>query len=66
MWEGKNDGALEKVARRGCGVSIYGDIQEPSECLPVRPTVGYLLWQGGWTQWSKEVPSSLYSCVILQ
>jgi len=29
----KEDGALELVAQRGCGVSC-GDIQEQSECLP--------------------------------
>lgn len=32
-------------AQRGCGVSFYRDIQEPSEYLPVWPTVGYLLLQ---------------------
>ena len=25
------------------GVSFYGDIQDPSVCLPVQPIVGYLL-----------------------
>ena len=27
--------------------------------------LGNLLWQGGWTQWSSEVPSNPYSSVIL-
>ena len=28
------------------GVSFYGDIQDPSVCLPVQPIVGYQLRQG--------------------
>ena len=40
---GKGDRALEQVAQRGSGVSFYGDLQDPSGCLPVQPIVGYLL-----------------------
>jgi len=36
MWRnGKGDGAREQAAWGGCGVSIYGDIQDLSGCLPV-------------------------------
>jgi len=45
----KGDRALEQVTQRDCGVSFYGDIQDPSKCLPVQPIAGYLLWQGGCT-----------------
>jgi len=31
---GKGDRALKQVARRGCRVSIYGDIQDPAGCPP--------------------------------
>ena len=47
---GKGDVTLEQVAQRGRGVSFYGDIQDPSERLPVQPIVGNLFLQGGWTQ----------------
>jgi len=40
---GKGDGALEQVAQRGCEVSFYGDIQDPSGYLHVQTIVGYLL-----------------------
>ena len=39
---GKDDGTLEQVAQRGCGVS-YGDIQDLAGCLPVQPIVRNLL-----------------------
>jgi len=29
------DKTMEQVVQRGCGVSIYGDIQDPSGHLPV-------------------------------
>ena len=32
---GKVDGELEQIVQRGCGVSSFGDIQDPSGCLPV-------------------------------
>ena len=31
----KDDGALEQAAQRDCGVSFYGDIQDPFGHLPV-------------------------------
>ena len=31
----KGDGAQEQAAQGGCGVSFYGDIQDPSGHLPV-------------------------------
>ena len=31
------------VAQRGCGILFYGDIQDLSGHLSVRPIVGYLL-----------------------
>ena len=45
---GKGDKALEPVAQRDCGVSCYGDTQDLSGCLRVRPIVGNLLLAGGW------------------
>jgi len=39
----KSDGTLEQVAQRDCGVSFYGDIQDPAGGLPVQSVVGYLL-----------------------
>ena len=47
---GKGDGALEQVTQRGCGVSSYGDIQDPSGQLAVPPVVELLLEQRSWTQ----------------
>jgi len=48
MWKNffysKGDRALEHVAQRGFGVSFYGDIQDPSGCLSVRPIVHCLLY----------------------
>ena len=49
MWKelyDKGDGVLEQATQRGCVVSFYGDIQDPSGCLPVQPIVGYLLERG--------------------
>jgi len=37
---GKGNRALKQVAQIGCG-AFYGDIQDPSRCLPVCPIVGY-------------------------
>jgi len=34
--------ALEQAAHGGCGVSLFGDIQDPSGCLPVQPAAGSL------------------------
>jgi len=31
----KDDGGLEEVAQRSCGVSFYGNIQDPSGHLSV-------------------------------
>ena len=39
----EGDRELEQVAWTGCGISFFGDIQNLSGHLPVRPTVGYLL-----------------------
>jgi len=39
----KDDRALEQAAQRGGDISFYEDIQDPSKCLPVWPTVGNLL-----------------------
>jgi len=36
-------GKKEEIARRGCGVSFFGDIQDPSGHLPVQSLAG------GWT-----------------
>ena len=36
----ESDGVLKPASQRGGGVSLSGDIQDPSECLPVRPAVG--------------------------
>lgn len=33
----KANGALEQVAHRGCTVSFYGNVKDPSGHLPVRP-----------------------------
>lgn len=56
--------ALEQAAKGGCGFSS-GDDQDPPD------TYLWSLLQGacitmGWTQWSLEVPSRLYSSVILK
>jgi len=31
----EGDGALTQVAQRGCGISFFGNIQDPPEHLPV-------------------------------
>ena len=48
----EGDGALEQAAQGGCGVSFFGDIQNPPGRGPVQPTVGDSAWQEGWTRWS--------------
>mgnify|MGYP001853489148 CR=1 FL=1 len=52
-------GKKEEIARRGCGVSFFGDIQDPSGHLPVQSLAG------GWTWWSPEFPSNHCNSVIL-
>lgn len=37
------------VAQRGCGVSFYGDIQNPPG-WPPQCTLGDAAWQGAWTR----------------
>jgi len=54
-----------RLAQGGCGVSFSGDIQGPSGRLPGQPALRNLLWQGGWTRWSFEVPSNPFNSVIL-
>lgn len=49
---GEGHGDLKQDAQRGCRINFSGDIQNPHAGLPVLPVVGYLLYQGGWTQWS--------------
>lgn len=39
----KANGALKQVAQRGCKVSFYGNIKNPSGHLRVWPIEGYLL-----------------------
>ena len=43
LLSGKGDKVQEEIARSGCGVPFYGDIQDPSRCLLERPTVGDLV-----------------------
>ena len=58
--------------------SFYGNDLAPSQtlrrerwsfedcfacCFIILPAVGSLLWQGGWTRWSLEVPSNPYNSV---
>jgi len=38
----KGDRALEQVAQRDCGVSFYGNIQDPAGWLSVRAIVSEL------------------------
>jgi len=40
------DGALEQAAQGVCGLSFFGDIQDPPGHLPVQPAVGSLLCRG--------------------
>jgi len=54
----EGDGALEQAAQGDCGFSFSGDIQDlPGRGL-VQPAVGDPALAGGWTRWSKEVPSN--------
>jgi len=39
----EDDRALEQAAQRGCGVSFYGDIQDPDGYFPAYPAGGNLL-----------------------
>ena len=64
LLHGEGDRALGQAAKGGCGFSS-GDDQDPPD------TYLWSLLQGacitmGWTQWSLEVPSRLYSSVILK
>ena len=43
----QGDGAQEEAARRCCGVSFSGDIQDPSGQGSVQPAVGDPAWAGG-------------------
>jgi len=43
----EGDGALEKVAHGGCGVSFSGDIQDPPGQGPVQPALGESALAGG-------------------
>lgn len=45
--------------------TIYGSSWEASERQSVRPIIGCLLWQGGWTQQSPMDPSNPNHPVIL-
>ena len=42
----ESDRALEQAAKKGCGVSFSGDIQNPPGHFLAQPTVGNLLYQG--------------------
>jgi len=44
----ERDGALAQAAQGGCGVSFYGDIQDPPGRGPVQPALGDPAWAGGW------------------
>ena len=46
-------------------VSFSGDDQDLPGNVPGQSGLGNLLWQGGWTRCSLEVPSSSYTSVIL-
>lgn len=58
---------LEQVARRGCEVSIFGDIQNPTGQCREQPALFDLALSGGvWARWSPELPSNLnYSTTLL-
>jgi len=45
----EGDGALEQAAQRGCGVSFFGDIQDPPGQGPVQPALGDPVSAEGWT-----------------
>jgi len=46
----EGDGALEKAAQGGCGVSFSGDIQDPPGRGAVQPALGDPAWAEGWTR----------------
>lgn len=47
------------------GVHFSGDIQNPSRCFPMQPTLGSLLYHWDLTRWFTEVPSIPYDSLIL-
>ena len=44
----ERDGALAQAAQGGCGVSFYGDIQDPPGRGAVQPALGDPACAGGW------------------
>ena len=49
---------VAQVAQRGCGVSVCGDIQNPTGHSPERPAVGDSAWARGlrWGLWGASQP----------
>uniref|UniRef100_A0A803YAZ5 RRM domain-containing protein n=1 Tax=Meleagris gallopavo TaxID=9103 RepID=A0A803YAZ5_MELGA len=54
-----------QAAQGGCGVSFSGDIQDPPGCLPVRPGVGNLLWQGGLREYFSQF-GEVKECLVMR